>query len=90
MRGRVIDATTYIPIANAQICIREAEQRCVFSNIEGKFDLKPVFKDVWQFFMIEPLVFPKGEFTVQADGYRKQMINAGHSRVVTVELTPSR
>jgi hypothetical protein len=57
VRGQVMDVTTYKPIANARICIHEAEQRCVFSNVEGKFDLKPIYKDRWQFFMIEPLAF---------------------------------
>lgn len=90
LRGHVLDVTTYKPIANARICIHETELRCVFSNAEGKFDLKPIFKDRWQFIMIEPLVFPKGRFTVDADGYREQTIVDGHSRVITVELTSSR
>lgn len=85
-----MDVTTRRPIANALICIHQAEQRCVSSNVEGRFDLEPIYKDKWQFFMIEPLIMLKGRFTVEADGYRGQTINVGHSKMITVELTPSR
>jgi len=70
--------------------MHEAEERCVFSDAEGKFDLKPIVKDRWQFILIEPLGIPEGRFTVEADGYEKQSIDAGYSAMVFVDLTPLR
>jgi len=40
--------------------------------------------------MNEPLVFPKGRFTVEADGYGEQTIKAAYSTVITAELNSAR
>jgi hypothetical protein len=90
LRGQVMDIISHKPIPNARVCMHEPKGRCVFSDAEGKFDLKPIFKDRWQFILIEPLGIPEGKFTVEADGYAKQTISAGYRATILVDSTPLR
>jgi len=89
-RGKIIDIDTQKPIKNARICIDQVKARCISSDVEGKFDLEPIYKDRWQFFMIEPLIMLHGRFTVEAEGYAEQTILADHSNLIRVELTHSK
>lgn len=90
VRGQVTNIISHKPIPNARVCIHEAEERCVFSDAEGKFDLRPISKDRWQFILIEPLGVLEGRFTVEADGYERQSIDAGYREMVFVDLNPLR
>ena len=87
--GKVIDINSRRPIQNAQICAIATEKRCVFSDTDGMFDLRAIYKDKWLFFMVEPLVFVRGQFTIEASGYAEKTIDAAYGSRVTVELTPS-
>jgi len=88
--GQVIDIDSRKPVQNARICITDTEKRCVFSDMNGTFDLRPIYKNKWQFFMIEPFVFVRGQFTVEADGYAEKTIESVYGPRITVELMPSK
>lgn len=91
-RGRVIDRQSSNGIPNAKICAKYSTALCAYTDSAGLFDLQPVTRTEWRFFMME--VFPyagRGQFTIEAPGYGPQEVTIMDYVPITVMLAaPSR
>jgi len=72
VQGRVVDAVTHKPIADAKVTVTSARDPdltvTAITNSGGHFETMPVAGRVWRAIMVDPVV-PNAEINIDAVGY---------------------
>lgn len=85
--GRVIDASTQVPISGARVGFRNHERKATTTTSEGSFHLES--DHVWAFSVLIPWEFTPcgGVLFVEAPGYRSFETNIGNHVYHSVDFS---